>query len=431
MKPTRRAIYLLLLLCVVAVVTQSYPIVWTVSGVVFVGLLAADFVWLRDKGNWHIERSMDVNLAVGTPNNVTLSITNLNQDRLGIDIFDHIPDSFEQLGLPQSCELQNNETATITYSIRPRLRGDRNFKYTELRIGSLLGFWRKTQLIAVETKTKIYPNFRSAAHFALLAVDNKLGQMGVKVVQQRGEGLDFHQLREFRAGDTFRQVDWKATVRRNKLISREFKDERDQQIVFLLDCGRRMRHLEGRSELLDQAINAMLVLTHIAAKQGDAIGFLTTGGVNRWVKPLKGRQTMNHILEQCYDIHSTNNPSDYLVAATELLKRQKRRSLIVILTNTRTEEQDELSRAISILRKKHLVVLADLQEEVLEQGLRGNIESLEDAHLFHGTLAYLTERRRSHEQLKHAGAICFDTQAKYLAPKLVSEYLSLKHSTML
>ncbi len=405
--------------------------IWTVAGVLSLGLIIADFIWLRSRGRWQVERSMDVNLAVGTPNKVTLAVTNLNTDTLGIDVFDHVPESFEQIGLPQSCVLQSDETATMSYSIRPRLRGDRNFKTTEIRSGSLLGFWRKTQLLDVPTKTKVYTNFRSGAHFSLLAVDNKLGQMGVKVVQQRGEGLDFNQLREYRAGDTFRQVDWKAPVRRNKLISREFKDERDQQILFLLDCGRRMRHLEGRSELLDQAINAMLVLTHIAAKQGDAVGFLTTGGVNRWVKPLKGTQTINHILEQCYDIHSTNNPSDYLVAATELLKRQRRRSLVVILTNTRTEEQDELSRAISLLRKKHLVVLADLQEEVLEQGLRGAIENLEDAHLFHGTLSYLVERRRSHEQLKHAGAICFDTQAKYLAPKLVSEYLSLKHSTML
>ena len=89
------------------------------------------------------------------------------------------------------------------------------------------------------------PNFRALAKYTLLATDNRLSQIGVLQVRKRGEGMEFHQLREYRQGDAQRAIDWKATARTQRLISREYEEEKDQRVLLVIDCGRRMA-VQGR-----------------------------------------------------------------------------------------------------------------------------------------------------------------------------------------
>lgn len=125
------------------------------------------------------------------------------------------------------------------------------------------------------------PDFARLYGAELMAVDHWLNQIGVRGGQRRGLGLEFHQLREFRDGDTLRQIDWKATARKRTPIAREYQDERDQQILFLLDCGRRMRSQDGDLSHFDHALNASLLLAYVALRQGDAVGAMTFAGDDR------------------------------------------------------------------------------------------------------------------------------------------------------
>ncbi|MBT0875970.1 DUF58 domain-containing protein, partial [Campylobacter coli] len=112
--------------------------------------------------------------------------------------------------------------------------------------------------------------------------------------RRRGEGTDFHQMREYRVGDSLRQIDWKATSRARKLISREYQDEKNQQLLVVLDTGRRMLAREPASPQgaalahFDHALDATLLVAYLALRQGDAVGLLTTGGERRWVPPRRG-----------------------------------------------------------------------------------------------------------------------------------------------
>ncbi len=104
-----------------------------------------------------------------------------------------------------------------------------------------------------------------------------------------------------------------------------------------------MRHM-------DQALNAMLLLAYVATQQGDAVGFMAFGGTQRWYPPRKGGGVVHRLLSQTYDIESSAEAADYLVAARELMPLQRRRALIVILTNTRDEDHGDLGNAIHLLR---------------------------------------------------------------------------------
>ena len=136
---------------------------------------------------------------------------------------------------------------------------------------SVLGLWKKNIIQPLKSEVRNYPNFSSVMKYSLLATDQRLNQMGILKKRRRGEGLNFHQLREYRDGDSLRQIDWNATARTHKLISRDYQEERDQQIIFLVDCGRRMLAHDDQLSHFDHTLNAILLLSHVALRQGDAV----------------------------------------------------------------------------------------------------------------------------------------------------------------
>ena len=154
-----------------------------------------------------------------------------------------------------------------------------------------------------------------------------------------------------------RAIDWKATSRLKKIIAKEYQDERDQQIVVLLDCGGRMAHSDGKLSHLDETLNAVMLLSHIAVKQPDAVGLMTFGGVDRWIAPIRP-YGQSATVKQLYDLRPTREAPDFLGAANLLMQRMRKRALVIIVTNTRNDEQQALTEAITLMRKRHLVLMA-------------------------------------------------------------------------
>ena len=175
------------------------------------------------------------------------------------------------------------------YELRPLLARRVAFGPIELRVRSPLGLAARARRGRRSDAPRV-SELRGDHEYALLATDHRLSQIGVLQRQRRGEGLDFHQLREYREGDTQRQIDWKATSRAGKLISREYQDERDQNIVFLVDCGRRVGAHDGALSHFDHVLNAVLLLAYVSLRQGDAAGFLTMSGRGASWRPASRRR---------------------------------------------------------------------------------------------------------------------------------------------
>jgi uncharacterized protein (DUF58 family) len=387
-----------------------------------------DYFALRKINRFKITRQISKNISIYAWTEVTIRIQHNYSNKLHILVHDYHPSHFLVKGQPHEITLPPKKIAEFKYKIKPLQRGDTAFSGIDLLITSPFKLWKRRLYIELHKQIHVYPNFSEIVHYALLAIDNHLSQVGVRLRQRRGEGQDFLQLREYRIGDSIKQIDWKATSRYQKLISREYQDERDQQIIFMIDCGRRMRHMENGQAHLDQALNAMLLLSYVAIRQGDAAGFLSFAGTERWVPPRKGAHIVNNLLNQAYDLPSTTETADYLSAANKLVSLQRKRSLIVILTNTRDEDQSDLKHTAQLLSRRHLVVLADLREPALNRAESEKITDLDSALLFHGVQDYLHRRKQQHESLQHAGAICIDTTAEELPVRLINQYLAIKRS---
>ncbi|MCK5813231.1 MAG: DUF58 domain-containing protein, partial [Cocleimonas sp.] len=248
---------------------------------------------------------------------------------------------------------------------------------------------------------------------------------------RRGEGQDFHQLREYRQGDALRQIDWKATARSLKLISREYQDERDQEIIFMLDCGHRMLAKDDELSHFDHTLNAILLLSYVALRQGDAVGLGTFSGESRWIPPRKGYHTIQQILNTVYDLQPSSESPDFSKAATDLMIRHKKRALIVVLTNIRDEDSDDLLPAINLLRKRHLVLVSSLREKAIDNVLQQPIKKLPDAILNAATHQYLQHRKKAFEKLLHNGTSALETTPDHLSVELINAYLNIKSSGVL
>jgi uncharacterized protein (DUF58 family) len=384
------------------------------------------------------ERRVAGSLPLGAWSDVKLRLRNPGDRRLRLQIHDHHPAAFDTAGLPRSLDLASGAWAELRYQVRPLRRGRHAFGPIQAFLASPLGLWtRNLRLGPAEDRgreVKVYPNFAAVAKYALLATDQRLSQLGVLKRRRRGEGLEFHQLREYREGDSSRQVDWKATSRMRKLISREYQDERDQQVFFLLDCGRRMRalELEGGDGLshFDHALNAILLLSYVALRQGDAVGLLSFAGDRRFLRPRKSVPTLNRLLNELYDLDATTRAPDYLEAAREAMVRLPKRSLVVVVSNVRDEDDETLAPALKLLQKRHLVLLASLRERELDAALdpkeAAPVHDFQDALRVGALHEYLRHRTKAFDRLRGLGVQTLDVVPGRLATSLVNRYLDLK-----
>jgi len=260
--------------------------------------------------------------------------------------------------------------------------------------------------------------------------DQQVHQLGIKLAPRRGDGLEFHQLREYRSGDALRQVDWKATARHSKLISKEYQEERDQQVLFLLDGGRRMRSQDGALSHFDHALNAVLLLAYVALKQGDSVSALSFGSQRIWLAPMRGVSAINRLLQEVYRLQCGLHAADYVSAAEEVLRTQRKRALVVLLTNLREEDED-LAPALKLLRKRHVVLLANLREVALDPIREDPIHDFSDALQYAGTMDYLIGHRERHRTLARLANVAIQTTPAELPIAVVNSYWQIKRSGVL
>src|SRR5690606_39062853 len=159
---------------------------------------------------------------------------------LRVDVFDLHPGGWEASGLPRTLVLPADTVSSFGYRLVPTARGDFRFEGVQLRVHAPWRLWRQSRVAGMAQAVRVFPNFAPLARFALLSAEQASRMVGAHLTRRRGEGTDFHQMREYRVGDSLRQIDWKATARARKLISREYQDEKNQQLIVVLDTGRRM-----------------------------------------------------------------------------------------------------------------------------------------------------------------------------------------------
>jgi uncharacterized protein (DUF58 family) len=353
-------------------------------------------------------------------------------------VFDDVDPSFNYEGLPAAFALLPGKRVGVTYEVTPTRRGEARFGAAQLRLRSRWGWCELLARLGEAQVRRVYPDFAQIARYAWLASDRRLQEIGIKTYQQRGEGTDFKQLAEYRYGDPVRHIDWKATLRLGKHIIREFQDERDQCILLLIDCGRRMRADDRQNGVgtahFDQVLNAVMLLSYVALHQGDAVGALTFGtppGAEKSFAPEKGVHALNALMGELYGVQPTPTHSDYVSAALNLLRRHRKRSLVIIITNFRDEDSSELGFALRLLRSRHLVMLASLRERIVGELLSQPLSSSEAVLDIASAHLYEQSRRDAFNRLADRGPLTIDAEPDQLGVQLVNRYHAVKRAGLI
>ena len=386
-----------------------------------------------------IERNLPGAFSLGVPTVLTLTLVNEGPQAWQVSVFDELDTHFAFEGLPQEHTVPALSRVALRYTATATQRGVAQFGATQLRWRTRLGCFEMRQTLGEPRRLRVYPNFAALARYAWLSGDRRLAQIGIKTYAQRGLGTDFRQLADYKTGDSLRHIDWKATQRQRRPIVREFQDDRDQCVLFLLDCGRRMRADEGALALkagshFDEALNALMLLSYVALKEGDEVGAMTFGcppEERRDFAPRKGSATLNALMNRLHDIQPGATHSDYLLAAQELLRVQKRRALVIVLTNFRDEDAAELRPAIKLLRRKHLVLVASLRERVLGHIASQPLVHARDAVDVAGAHLFEQSRRDAFARVVGNDPLSVDVEPADLAVALVNRYHAVKRAGLL
>lgn len=447
--PTRRSVAVLavstLLAAVVLVIgVPLASVAWLGLGALLAFAVAATVDLTRSLAQWRragvrVERRLPAAFAIHAPTELSLDLVNAGALDWQLQVFDELDPLFDVEGMPWTGRLASQTRQTLRWRATARQRGVAQVGVTQLLWRSRLGLWEIRDRVGEASALRVYPNFAALARYAWLSGDQRLAQIGIKSFVQRGQGTDFRQLSEYRRGDPLRHLDVKASLRHRKPVVREFQDERDQCVMFLLDCGRRMRADEqtageGRGSHFDDALDALMLLSHVALSSGDEVGAMTFGGdegSQRDCAPRKGMATLNLLMNKMHDLQPGRGHSDYLAAAEQLSRRLRRRSLVIVLTNFRDEDAPELQSAMRLLRRRHLVMLASLRETALgqlaEQPIAGPDEALTiaSAHLLSQARADAFARVVDRDKLS------IDVEPRALAATLVNRYHEVKRAGLL
>jgi len=383
-------------------------------------------------------RRLPAAFAIGVRRPVELAIEVEGSTRWRCELYDHADPTLSTEGLPIRTDVRGGTRVRSSYTALPTHRGELTFAPADIRVRSRWGFCELLERIGTTDVRRVYPDFAQVARYAWLAGDRRLQEIGIKTYQRRGQGTDFKQLSDYRIGDSIRHIDWRATLRLGKPIVREFQDERDQCVLLLVDCGRRMRaddrHVTVGTTHFDQVLNAVMLLTYVALKQGDAVGAMTFGsppGDERAFAPRKGTQALNALMGELYNVQPTPTHSDYVAAAHEVLRRQRKRSLVIVITNFRDEDSTELGAALRLLRSRHLVLLASLRERVVRELMTQPLVSQHALVEVASAHAYEQARRDAFARLSARDSLMVDAEPERLGIELVNRYNAIKRAGLI
>ena len=398
---------------------------WLVETVLLVGVLA-DLVLAGGVRRLRMSRSGDASTLLGETATVRLGVTNPGRRRVRGVLRDAWPPSAGSTPRRVSIDVPPGERRWVETVLRPTRRGDRPAARVTVRSLGPLGLAGRQGSHVVPWVVRVLPGFPSRR-----LLPEKLARLreldGAVAARVRGSGTEFDSLRDYVVGDDVRSIAWRATARRDAVVVRTWRPERDRRIVLVLDTGRTSAARVGDTPRLDSALDAALLLGVVAGRAGDRVDLL---GYDRRLRGSVQATTGSELLPAMVAAMAPLEPelveSDVRGMVSAVLRRVRRRSLVVLFTGLDTAPVEEgLLPALPALSSRHLVLVAavaDPQVGALAAG-RGDAASVYAAAAAERARA---DRRRVTAALRRRGVEVVDAPPGEFASAVTDAYLDLK-----
>lgn len=410
---------------------QFESLLWLIIGLdVLIGAVALlDLLSLIGARRFRATRSLRLVGSLGEKQDVELVLE--NHGRLGrhVRVRDDVPETFEAEPSEFQLAIPAGRQATLYYSIVPKRRGTYLFQRVDALVSSRLGLWQRSVFWPVATEIRVYPDVRQIARYTVLARRDRLSILGVRRSRRLGTDNEFERLRDYIEGDEPKHMDWRATARRRKLTVRAHQVNQSQRLLFLLDCGRMMAGDTGdRLSPLDHALNAMLMLAHVALIRGDQVGLLAfSDRVRAYVPPGGGARRLDRIVHSVHNVFPEMIEPRYDRAFLELERRCRKRSLVILMTNLFDDVNGQIvADHLGNVVGRHLPLGVFLRDQDIFALADGAPD--EGRGLYEGAAAaaLLNWREKAIAGLRRRGVLTLDVAPDDLTAPLINQYLEIK-----
>ena len=406
-------------------------------------LVVAAWLWdllrLPRPEQLEVQRVWEKRPCLGVPGNVTVEIRNGGNISIRARVIDETPAQLRSAPPDLAVLVKARSSTEARYRVMPAERGDTKLGRVFLRYQSPLGLAERWAVSETQQTIRVLPNLEQARRQTLYLIRSRQVELEKRRRRQRGMGREFDSLREYRQGDELRDISWTATARRRHLITRVFQMERSQNVWLVLDAGRLLRaqvREEGdapRFSKLDYAVNAALSLAQVALYCGDRVGLLAYGRkVQQNLYASRGAHHVRAIVESLAQVRAEAFESDHGRAVRALLNAQKRRSLVVWITDfAETATIPEVIEYAMQLTPRHLVVFAAMGQPDLK-ALAETIPAATADLYRHGAALEISQRRDILLRgLRQRGVLALELMPGMLASALVTQYLDIKERSLI
>jgi uncharacterized protein (DUF58 family) len=427
---TRRALAALVAALVLVALGAASGALLACGLVLFVVVAAVVFIDSRSAPGpprVTVERRCDHLFSVGVQNPVTLVVR--APSRAVLQLRDDAPPA-----MIASAQLHTVHGGGETgYTLTPRARGDATFGNVHVRSRGPWGLGTRDFAAAQPQQVRVDADISAVRVYEALARRGQLDELGVRSLRRRGDGTEFERVREAVPDDPQRFINWRATARTGRLMATELSPERDQPVIACLDHGRLMGVGAGPLTKLDHAINAALLLLHVALRTGDRAGLVAfADGITTAVDPRAGVAQLRRLLDALGPLQPGEIESDYAAALTEVRVRQRRRALIAVFTDLVDRDQARaLIAQCALLRRRHLVLVITVRDPAVEDIAKHSPRDAAAVYARAIAAGIAADRADAVALLRAGGVDVIDADVRTLSPRLVNRYLELKRRAAL
>jgi uncharacterized protein (DUF58 family) len=392
--------------------------------------VVVDYLRLPRRDAIAVERVAPDMLGLGDATDITYTIRSAWAWPARVTLYDRIPDGISgELGADQHDAPPLDERA-LALSVVGETRGRYVLGPIAMRIVTPLGLL--VRIVVTPPKkdeaVTVVPSLTNVRRFRLLALQNRLSEAGVRALKLRGEGTAFAGLRDYVPGDDPRLLDWKATARHGRLISREQTIERSQTVISLIDCGRAMTQIAGHYSRFEHVLSAALVLSDVAATSGDRVGLVAFDDqIRASVPPQRGDRALRALHRSLSGLEATLTEPDYLSAFRVLATSQRRRALVVFFTDVVSVRSAKNFIAYAgRSAQRHLLVVVAIQNEALLAAAKPSTEGATALYRSAAAEELVHERDEALARMRGAGLVVLDVAPARMAAVVVNRYLEIK-----
>jgi uncharacterized protein (DUF58 family) len=389
---------------------------------------AVDVLRLPHHAELDVVRQVPDRMGLGDDNAIRYQIDSAASNVVQARLYDAIPVGIAAIVDDAPFELGRGAGHERVVPAVGEIRGRHGFGTIALRLVGPLGLVCRIVQFRLNDETVVVPSLANVRRLRLLAIQNRLSEAGIRALKQRGEGTSFTGLRDYVPGDDPRLLDWKATARHSRLITREQTIERSQTVLSFLDCGRAMTQLAGRYSRFEHVLSAALVVSDVAATSGDRVGLIAFDhDVRAFVPPQKGPAALRSLRTTLSALDATMSEPDYAAAFRLLAVRQRRRALVVFFTDVIDVRAAKSFLAYaSRASQRHLMLVVAIQNEELIAAAQPATDGTAALYRSAAAEELVREREEALARMRQAGIAVLDVPAGAMAAAVVNRYLEVK-----